>query len=49
MALTIDGESQVYYRGDTYFIPDGAVHTAQVLEDTRTVTVFAEPDRYKER
>lgn len=47
LSLSIEGKTQKYRKGDTYFIPAGAVHQAEFHMYTRTVDFFAEPNRYK--
>jgi len=49
MELTIEGDTQICKRGDTYYIPDQAMHSARVRVDTHTVSAFADPDRYREK
>ncbi len=46
MELTIGGETRQYGRGDTYYIPDGEVHSARFETRTRVIDFFAEPRRY---
>lgn len=45
--LTIEGDAKVYGPGDSYFIPEGAIHTAKPLTDVEAVDVFADVDRYR--
>ena len=40
---------EVYAKGDTYFIPAGAPHSARIHAGFRAVDYFADRDRYKER
>ncbi|MFQ5978245.1 MAG: cupin domain-containing protein [Candidatus Heimdallarchaeota archaeon] len=47
MSLTIEGKTLSYRKGDTYFIPTGAVHQAEFHTPAQTVDFFAEPHRYK--
>ncbi|MFX0151077.1 MAG: cupin domain-containing protein [Candidatus Hodarchaeota archaeon] len=47
MSLSIEGKTLKYQKGDTYFIPAGAVHQAKFHTPVRTVDFFAEPERYK--
>jgi len=49
MELTIEGDTQIFKRGDTYYIPDQAMHSARVWVNTHTVSAFADPDRYQEK
>ncbi|MEL6572568.1 MAG: cupin domain-containing protein [Pseudomonadota bacterium] len=43
--LTIGGETKVYRAGDSYFIPAGVAHGAQIKSGTRVIDVFEEADR----
>jgi quercetin dioxygenase-like cupin family protein len=47
MDLTIDEESKTYRKGDTYFIPEGAVHSARFPTHINAIDIFDAPDRYK--
>jgi len=47
MALTINGETAVYRKGDRYFIPDGIVHAAEFRTRVFVMDVFADAARYK--
>lgn len=44
--LTIGEETRRYRPGDSYHIPEGAVHGATIAAGTRVIDVFAEADRY---
>ncbi len=44
--LTISEETKPYRPGDTYSIPSGVVHNAQIAAGTKVIDVFEEPDRY---
>jgi quercetin dioxygenase-like cupin family protein len=44
--LTIDGEAKTYAPGDSYNIPSGAVHGAEIKAGTLVMDAFEEPDRY---
>lgn len=46
MELTIDGETQTYRKGDWYYIPAGAVHSATFLTRVHVIDVFDDPARY---
>ncbi len=46
LELTISGETRTYRPGESYSIPSGAVHSAEVPAGTVVVDVFEEPDRY---
>ena len=43
LALTIGEETCIVVAGDSYAIPGGIFHSAQVLEDTVTIDVFSPP------
>jgi quercetin dioxygenase-like cupin family protein len=45
--LTIDDETRQYQRGDNYYIPAGAVHSAEFLTPVRVMDFFADKDRYE--
>ena len=47
MALTIDGKTKIYRRGDTYYIPDGVVHSAAFNTRVNVIDIFDAPDRWK--
>ena len=47
MKLTIDGVTKTYRKGDWYYIPEGAVHSATFLSRVNAIDVFDAPDRYK--
>jgi quercetin dioxygenase-like cupin family protein len=49
MELVIDGVSNTYSQGDTYFVPDGAPHIATIHAGYRGVDVFADAHRYEPR
>lgn len=44
--LTIGGVTKTYYKGDSYNIPDGVLHSAVVKRKTWVVDFFAEKNRY---
>ncbi|PJE32504.1 Cupin domain protein [Pseudooceanicola marinus] len=46
ITLTIDGETRTYAPGESYDIPDGALHGARIKAGTKVIDVFAEADRY---
>jgi len=46
MTLTITGESKSYSKGDTYYIPAGAEHSAEFHTPVKAIDFFAEPSRY---
>jgi quercetin dioxygenase-like cupin family protein len=45
--LTISGETAVYRKGDTYFIPAGAAHSARIKGGTSVQDLFDQRDRYR--
>jgi quercetin dioxygenase-like cupin family protein len=47
MRLTIGGKLEVYRKGDSYFIPEGIVHSATFPEKVYAIDVFANPRRYR--
>lgn len=47
--FVIDGQPHLFQRGDSYFVPAGAVHSADFIEDCLIIEVFADADRYKAR
>ncbi len=47
--LTIDGDTQTFKRGDTYFIPKGSPHRALIFPGFRAIDYFADRDRYRIR
>jgi quercetin dioxygenase-like cupin family protein len=49
MDLTIEGVTETYHRGDSYFIPAGAAHNAVLREGFRALDIFADRDRYRIR
>jgi quercetin dioxygenase-like cupin family protein len=49
MELDIDGDVRTYHRGDTYFVPAGALHTTRLSAGYKGIDVFADADRYQPR
>ncbi len=47
--MTIGGQTMTYRRGDTYFIPAGAIHRARIYPGFRAVDYFADRSRYRPR
>ena len=47
--LTIDGEKKTYSKGDRYHIPAGVKHSAKIYAGYADITIFMQPDRYKEK
>jgi len=45
--LTIDGMTQRYQQGDSYYIPAGLVHSTQVRSPMKALEFFNEPARYR--
>lgn len=49
LELEIDGAVCTYRAGDTYYVPDGALHTARIKGGYAGIDVFADADRYQPR
>ncbi|MFB0564640.1 MAG: cupin domain-containing protein [Candidatus Aminicenantaceae bacterium] len=47
MKLTIGDKTQVYQKGDWYFIPEGVVHSATFLSRVQVIDIFDDAERYK--
>jgi len=47
--LTINGNKQLYKKGDSYFIPEGIIHSAKIKAGYSDITFFNEPSRYKKK
>jgi len=47
--LTIDGAKQTYTKGDCFFIPKGAKHSAKIYAGYADITFFNQKDRYKSK
>lgn len=47
MELTIEGNTETYRRGDSYFMPAGTVHKALLRKGFRALDIFADKDRYR--
>jgi quercetin dioxygenase-like cupin family protein len=47
--FTIGGETALYRKGDTYFVPDSVAHSATIHPGFVGVDVFADADRYRAR
>lgn len=47
MELTIESETRKYGPGDSYYIPEGTVHSARFITYFRAIDVFKERERYK--
>lgn len=46
MELTVEGVTRRCGRGDSYYIPAGAVHAVRILSPLKALDVFDEPNRY---
>lgn len=46
MSLTIGGKTQIYRKGDWYYIPEGVEHSATFLTRVQVMDIFDAPDRY---
>lgn len=49
IAMTIGGETRICRPGDSYDIPAGVTHSAEIAAGTRVIDVFEEPGRYAAR
>lgn len=47
MSLTIGNKTTSYSKGDSYFIPEGVVHSAEFKTFCRVMDLFGEPGRYE--
>lgn len=47
LSLTMNGETKVVRRGDSYFIPAGVVHSAVINQPCKVLDFFEDIDRYK--
>lgn len=47
MSLTIGDKTYLYRKGDSYYIPEGVVHSAEFKTFVRVMDFFAEPARYE--
>lgn len=47
MSLTIGGETRLYQRGDSYWIPAGTPHAAFFHKPSKIIDFFADSDRYR--
>jgi hypothetical protein len=45
--LTVNGKTNKYSRGDSYFIAGGTVHSARIYPGFRAIDYFMDKDRYK--
>lgn len=46
MRLTIGSDTELYKKGDWYFIPEGVIHSATFLSRVHAIDVFDAPKRY---
>ena len=46
MSLTIEGNTKIYRKGDSYYIPADAVHSANFSAKVSAVDFFEDKDRY---
>jgi len=49
MELTIGGETAIYRRGDSYYIPAGVEHGARLFAGFKALDYFKDRDRYRVR
>ncbi len=47
MELTIEGKTNIYRKGDEYFIPSQVNHSARFLTECRIIDFFSEKARFK--
>jgi quercetin dioxygenase-like cupin family protein len=47
MELTIEGKKHIVKKGDTYYVPKGARHSAIIKKGYKDVTFFNQKDRYR--
>jgi len=47
--LTIEGTKRTFKKGESYFIPEGTIHSAKISGGYSDVTFFDEPCRYNKR
>jgi mannose-6-phosphate isomerase-like protein (cupin superfamily) len=47
--LTIGGETAIYRRGDSYYIPAGVKHGARLFAGFKALDCFKDRDRYRVR
>lgn len=46
MDLTIEGQTQILKRGDSYYVPKGAKHSSVIFRGYKDITLFNQKDRY---
>ena len=44
--LTLDGKTRTYKKGDCFYVPKDAPHSAMVHKGYHCVMIFDQPDRY---
>ncbi len=44
--MTIDGKTEVYQKGDRYFIPRGVKHSGRIFAGYADMTFFQQKNRY---
>ena len=49
MELTIGGVTNTYTNGDSYYIPEGVIHSANFISKTWVIDFFADKFRYKRK
>jgi len=49
MMLTIEGNTKKYGKGDSYYIPAGAVHSANFLTKVFAIDFFDDKNRYSQK
>lgn len=47
MLLTVDGETRLMQKGDSYYIPAGVVHSAKFEKPCKVLDFFADANRYQ--
>jgi len=47
--LIIEGKKYVFKKGDSYYIPAGAKHSAKIKKGYKDITFFNQKDRYQEQ
>jgi quercetin dioxygenase-like cupin family protein len=47
MAMTVDGVTKRFEKGDSYFIPAGVTHSIRILSPMKALDFFDESARYR--
>lgn len=47
MIITIDGKELLLTKGDTYYIPEGVLHKAEIKAGYKDITIYNQSDRFK--